>query len=457
MTEAFEDFTTFPAVINFERLPPRVQHLVSLNRCSTQDALEHNWSNDGISPNCMTTHNGFGFFRGAGSFSTDAVRSKQAYSRGIHAFEIFFDMMLFGTHATIGVGTKAAPLTCAGFRTLIGEDDQSWGWDIQQRQLVHVSAQEDQNVLRTFPNDSDTPFSRLWTVPDDGISSRFDQTIKNLQYVILILDCDKRTMSFIIDGVYLDAVMKLSPSKDDKTVGDPLHIMASTVSGNVSIVMRRICGFGDMDHIPSLMRLVGTSISQQLEFQEQSLQLPVPQLMQTFIAQHLSTDSECQKREVRLRRVRLHIIAMALLTRLLDDEFEEVLFGADELHLLRVTLRAPPSTYAANTRPRIPQDLNIAQKELYAMLFFWWPTKVKSHFRSLTGIDLEAKSTTYQIDREELRRLPLQTLDMDCQKFEQFLETNANPEDDERMDILAEGDGALSMDADDISAVLIFD
>ena len=35
-----------------------------------------------------------------------------------------------GTHAVIGVATKDAPLHAVGYQSLVGNSDQSWGWDL---------------------------------------------------------------------------------------------------------------------------------------------------------------------------------------------------------------------------------------------------------------------------------------------------------------------------------------
>ena len=88
--------------------------------------------------------------------STDGVRGKRGYSRGVHVWEFTWYVLLSimtsliedaplscrpahqrGTHAVVGVGTKDAPLNKVGYCALVGDDEHSWGWDIGRNRLMH--------------------------------------------------------------------------------------------------------------------------------------------------------------------------------------------------------------------------------------------------------------------------------------------------------------------------------
>lgn len=44
-----------------------------------------------------------------------------------------------GTHAVVGVATQDAPLHSVGYQSLVGSNDQSWGWDLGRNKLYHDS------------------------------------------------------------------------------------------------------------------------------------------------------------------------------------------------------------------------------------------------------------------------------------------------------------------------------
>lgn len=52
------------------------------------------------------------------------------YTDGFHVWEITWPSRQRGTHAVVGVATKAARLHIAGYSSLIGSDSESYGWDI---------------------------------------------------------------------------------------------------------------------------------------------------------------------------------------------------------------------------------------------------------------------------------------------------------------------------------------
>ena len=46
-----------------------------------------------------------------------------------------------GTHAVIGVATRDAPLHAVGYQSLVGNSDQSWGWDLGRLKAFHNNIQ----------------------------------------------------------------------------------------------------------------------------------------------------------------------------------------------------------------------------------------------------------------------------------------------------------------------------
>lgn len=77
--------------------------------------------------------------------STDSIRGKVSpsectitnyfqtgYSRGFHVWQFTWPSRQRGTHAVLGVGTKAASLHSPGYTSLVGSSTESYGWDISK-------------------------------------------------------------------------------------------------------------------------------------------------------------------------------------------------------------------------------------------------------------------------------------------------------------------------------------
>ena len=75
------------------------------------------------------------------SQSTDCIRGKEGYSSGLHIWEITWTSNQRGTHACVGVATKFAPLRKPGYCALVGNCEESWGWDLGRNILRHDNEQ----------------------------------------------------------------------------------------------------------------------------------------------------------------------------------------------------------------------------------------------------------------------------------------------------------------------------
>jgi len=71
--------------------------------------------------------------------STDAIRSRVGYERGLHVFELTWPSRERGTHAVVGVCTADAPVHCVGYQGLVGNSEHSWGWDLGRLKAFHDS------------------------------------------------------------------------------------------------------------------------------------------------------------------------------------------------------------------------------------------------------------------------------------------------------------------------------
>ena len=93
-----------------------------------------------LKPNLLTLH------REPIAQSTDAIRGKRGFYVGQHYWMITWHGPSFGSNAVIGVATQEASLHGKGYYSLLGSDDQSWGWDISQNQLQHAG-----EIIREYP------------------------------------------------------------------------------------------------------------------------------------------------------------------------------------------------------------------------------------------------------------------------------------------------------------------
>jgi F-box protein 45 len=99
-------------------------------------ALYHAWNPNDCSDYIYVKEDEFTIHRHPQAQSTDGVRGKVGFRSGRHCWEIWWNSPL-GTVAVIGIATKAAPLHCYGYAPLIGYNNQSWGWNLVDNQLMH--------------------------------------------------------------------------------------------------------------------------------------------------------------------------------------------------------------------------------------------------------------------------------------------------------------------------------
>lgn len=179
--------------------------------------LEHAWNPNDRSVNIFVKEDDpHTFHRHPVAQSTDCIRGKKAYSRGFHVWEIQWSTRQRGTHAVVGVATSRADLHCTGYHSLVGNNEESWGWDIVRNKLYH----NEKNVSSVkYPVLSDNDHS--FVVPD-----KFR----------VILDMDEGTMAFETnDGRYLGVAFR-------GIKGKSVYPIVSAVWGHCEITMKYIGG-----------------------------------------------------------------------------------------------------------------------------------------------------------------------------------------------------------------------
>ncbi|XP_040204704.1 F-box/SPRY domain-containing protein 1 isoform X1 [Rana temporaria] len=114
-------------------------------------SCQHGFSSNDCSRNVYIKKNGFTLHRNPIAQSTDGARTKIGFSEGRHAWEVWWEGPL-GTVAVIGIATKRAPMQCQGYVALLGSDDQSWGWNLVDNNLLHNG-----EVNGSFPQCNNAP------------------------------------------------------------------------------------------------------------------------------------------------------------------------------------------------------------------------------------------------------------------------------------------------------------
>lgn len=167
--------------------------------------------------------------------STDCIRSKIGYERGIHLFEITWSTRQRGTHAVVGVSTAEAPVHHVGYQSLVGSNEFSWGWDLGRNKVYHDSKNKPGT---TYP-----------------ANLRHDETFVVPDKFLVVLDMDDGTLGYVVDNQYLGPAFK-------GLRGKKLHLMISAVWGHCEITMKYLGGL-DPEPLP-LMDLCRRVIRQQI-------------------------------------------------------------------------------------------------------------------------------------------------------------------------------------------------
>jgi len=218
------------------KLPSRLEILLDQPRSDYETQVKHSWNTEDRSLNIyVKNEDPLTFHRHPVAQSTDCIRSKMGYSTGLHVFELNWPSQQRGTHAVVGLGTLDAPLHSVGYQSLIGNNDQTWGWDLGRNKAYHDS---NNKAGSTYP---------ACLAPDE--------TFQVPDKFLMVLDMDEGTLSFIVDGHHLGPAHR-------GLAGKKMYIVISAVWGHCEITMKYI---GGLDPGPlSLMSLCRLVVRQEV-------------------------------------------------------------------------------------------------------------------------------------------------------------------------------------------------
>ncbi|KAG8505561.1 LOW QUALITY PROTEIN: SPRY domain-containing SOCS box protein 1, partial [Galemys pyrenaicus] len=196
--------------------PTRLDLLLDMPPVPYDVQLRHSWNNSDRSLNVFVKEDDkLIFHRHPVAQSTDAIRGKVGYTRGLHVWQITWAMRQRGTHAVVGVATADAPLHSVGYTTLVGNNHESWGWDLGRNRLYHDGKNQPSKTYPAFLEPDET-----FIVPDS---------------FLVALDMDDGTLSFIVDGQYMGVAFR-------GLKGKKLYPVVSAVWGHCEIRMRYVNG-----------------------------------------------------------------------------------------------------------------------------------------------------------------------------------------------------------------------
>lgn len=192
--------------------PSRLDMLLDMPRAGKDVQIEHSWNAEDRSLNIFVKDDDtLTFHRHPVAQSTDCIRGRKGYTRGLHVWEIHWNSRQRGTHAVVGVGTKEAALHCVGYQSLVGSNSESWGWDLGRNKFLHDTKN---NPGSTYP--------RLLNA---------DETFHVPDSFLVVLDMDEGTIGYMVDGQYLGVAYR-------GIKGKKLYPLVSAVWGHCEITMR---------------------------------------------------------------------------------------------------------------------------------------------------------------------------------------------------------------------------
>jgi SPRY domain-containing SOCS box protein 1/4 len=212
----YKSITREPAFNPDYQKPARLDALLDMPPVPREVQIKHAWNPDDRSLNIFVKNEDLmTFHRHPVAQSTDCIRGRVGYTRGLHVWEIVWSTRQRGTHAVVGVGTADAPLHCVGYQSLVGSNKESWGWDLGRNKLYHDMKNQPGLTYPTVLNQDEN-----FVVPDS---------------FLVILDMDEGTLSFMVDGQYLGVAFR-------GLKGKKLYPIVSAVWGHCEITMRYLGG-----------------------------------------------------------------------------------------------------------------------------------------------------------------------------------------------------------------------
>lgn len=196
--------------------PARLDQLLDMPPVERVIAERYSWSTDDRSLNIFVKEeDALTLHRHPVAQSTDCIRGKTGFTRGLHVWEMVWNTRQRGTHAVVGVATTEAILHANGYQSLVGSNEHSWGWDLGRNKAMH-----DTKTCPAVTYPHHVGVDENFVVPDS---------------FLCVLDMDEGTLAFVVDGQYLGIAFK-------GLRGKKIYPIVSAVWGHCEITIRYIGG-----------------------------------------------------------------------------------------------------------------------------------------------------------------------------------------------------------------------
>nr|XP_003416226.1 SPRY domain-containing SOCS box protein 4 isoform X2 [Loxodonta africana] len=238
--------------------PARLDQLLDMPAAGLAVQLRHAWNPEDRSLNVFVKDDDrLTFHRHPVAQSTDGIlRQGGAPPPACTPGKFHLAGRQRGTHAVVGVATARAPLHSVGYTALVGSDAESWGWDLGRSRLYHDGKNRPGVAYPAFLGPDEA-----FALPDS---------------LLVVLDMDEGTLSFVVDGQYLGVAFR-------GLKGKKLYPVVSAVWGHCEVTMRYINGL-DPEPLP-LMDLCRRTIRSALGRQHlrDIGSLPLPQSLKNYL------------------------------------------------------------------------------------------------------------------------------------------------------------------------------
>lgn len=120
------------------------------------------------------------------------------------------------------MGSSKERLHCSGYCSLVGSSTNSWGWNISKKVLIHANVEQGHYpVLNQLPYHNQN---------NDNGSSSLSQELARLKKFCVILDMDRGTLSYEVNGINLGVAFH-------GLQGKLLYPMISTIIGDCKVTI----------------------------------------------------------------------------------------------------------------------------------------------------------------------------------------------------------------------------
>ncbi|XP_046400285.1 protein gustavus-like [Ischnura elegans] len=245
--------------------PRRLKLLFGMPEASKEVQLKHAWNPRDCSRNIrVEAEDKLTFHRYPVAQTTDCIRGKVGFSEGLHVWEIVWPTSQRGTHAVVGVATADAPLYTDTYVSLVGLNEESWGWDLGRNILYHDSK-----------NNPGVPYPSLLS-PDESfmVPDKFK----------VILDMDEGTLAFMVDSWYLGVAFR-------NLKGRKLYPIVSAVWGRCEVSLRYIGGLEPAKTLMDMCRWVIRGSLGHEHLEERVNQLALPHSIKAYLLHTSSMSS----------------------------------------------------------------------------------------------------------------------------------------------------------------------